>query len=131
MIVGMPSQSHGAKMEPSSEHAKSESRSSAENSKNASVLVVMWSGPEWIVVTGGLNGSGARIVQVWTAGVGSGLPEVSIARTSKVCVPTSRISLYGLLQSLHSRLDVLSIRHWNATLLALSVPAKRNVGTSS
>src|SRR5688572_17094254 len=81
-----------------------------------------------MVVIGGLNGSGGRISQVRLAGVGSGLPDVSTARTSKVCVPTGRISLYGLWHSVHS---LVATRHWNATLLALSVPAKRNVATSS
>ena len=70
---------------------------------------------------------------MWIAGVGSTLPEVSTARTSNVCVPTRRISLYGLCAApCQSRVcATLSSRHWNVTLLALSVPLKRNVATSS
>jgi hypothetical protein len=56
---------------------------------------------------------------------------VSIARTSNVCWPTSRISLNGLWHSSQSLPDVLSIRHWKVMLLALSVPAKRKLATSS
>src|SRR5687768_18572244 len=131
MNVGVVSQVHGTNVGESSEHSNVDRRSSAEKSNVAVVSVVVGSGPLWIVVTGGRNGSGARISHVWVAGVGSLFSAVSTARTSNVCVPTSRISLYGLVQFVQSCSLELSMRHWKPTLLALSVPPKRNVATSS
>ncbi|MFL5869387.1 MAG: hypothetical protein ACJ766_19955 [Thermoleophilaceae bacterium] len=41
------------------------------------------------VVSGG--GGGAVTVQVWEAGLGSVLPAASLARTSKLWLPTARL----------------------------------------
>src|SRR5688572_21655858 len=64
----------------SREHLKVELRSEEVNSKVALVSTVVWSGPETIVVSGAPAGRG-MISQVWVAGVGSTLPEISTART--------------------------------------------------
>src|ERR671916_461995 len=96
MNVGVVSQVQGTKTGESSEHSNVDRRSSAEKSNDAVVSIVVGSGPLWIDVTGGRNGSGGRISHVWTAGVGSLFSAVATPRPSNVWAPTSRVSLYGL-----------------------------------
>ena len=70
----------------SSEHSKLAPGSSAEKAKAAEALRVSASGPESMLVCGGL----VSIVQEYVAGVESVLPAGSVARTANVCSPSSR-----------------------------------------
>src|SRR5688572_13306734 len=53
-------------------------------------------------------------VQTWVAGVGSGLPAGSTARTRNVCVPTAR-SGYGFGEA-HDAQFAPSSAHWNVAV---------------
>ena len=69
----------------SSLHSNVAAGSSLENVNVPFVSTVTRSGPDSIVVSGGIvSGGGAWTVHVWTAGVESALPDRSIARTSKL-----------------------------------------------
>src|ERR687895_2188472 len=117
--TGLPVHAHGAKLPLSIRHWKSTLGSFATNSSVASVSTVVASGPDSIVVTGGVLPASAPIVQVWTAGVLSTLPETSTARTSKRCSPSARAdSVSG---DSHGAKAAVSNMHWNVTSLPLSV----------
>jgi len=78
----------------SSEHLNVEFATDELNEKPASVDFVDDGGPEVMVVSGGAitaggGVTGASIVQVYEAGVGSTFPSESIASTRKVCEPTA------------------------------------------
>src|SRR5918999_3178344 len=100
----------------------------AENSNVALVSTVTLSGVESIESLK----SPSCTAHVWLAGVGSGLPEKSTARTSNVYVSLTRL-LYvlGLVQGCQADSSVPSNRHSNVTGLALSAPVDRNTATLS
>ena len=72
---------HAAQLPASSLHSKLEPASVEAKPKLAEVLVVEAGGPLPIEVSGGVVSGGGVIVQIWEAGVGSGLPAASRART--------------------------------------------------
>ena len=81
----MAGEVQGTKPEPSSEHSKLEPDSLAVKSKLTVALVVVAGGPFVIVVAGGVvSTTMVRLAVV------PRLPAVSVARTSKVCVPWLR-----------------------------------------
>jgi hypothetical protein len=82
---------HAVKLPPSSAHSKVASDSLEENSKFALVSLVVASGPESIVVLGGVK---SAISHENSAGVGSTLPSASLARTKKSCSSNAR-SVYS------------------------------------
>src|SRR5918999_804385 len=121
---GLPVQAHGAKLPLSIRHWNVTLSSLATQLNVASVLTVVASGPDSIVVTGAVPPVPAPIVQVWTAGVLSTLPETSTARTSKRCSPSARpVSVSG---DSHGPNASASSLHWKVMSLTLSVPLKRN-----
>src|SRR5918999_5646446 len=83
-LVYVTGEVQAAKAAPSSEHSKVAPATSAEKPKVA-VLLSGSCGAESMVVSGV-----ARTVQVWVAGVASGLAAPSTARTAKVCSPAAR-----------------------------------------
>jgi hypothetical protein len=78
---------HGANVAPSREHSKVEFASLAEKPKLALVLEVSAGGAAPIVV----SGAAVSIVQLWIAGVPSGLPAASLARTWNWWAPAARL----------------------------------------
>ena len=125
---GLPVHAHGAKLPLSSRHSNVTLSSLATQLNVASVPTVVASGPDSIVVTGAVPPAPAPIVQVWTAGVLSTLPETSTARTSKRCSPSARsVSVSG---DSHGPKASASSLHWNVMSLTLSVPLKRNTAVS-
>src|SRR5688500_15260330 len=84
--VYSPGEAHPEKATPSSEHSKVEPDSFAEKMKITLASVVVATGPESIVVSGGV----ASTIQVALAGVGSVFSDRSTARTLKTCPPSLR-----------------------------------------
>ena len=80
---------HVAKLLASSLHSNVAPASLAVNANEALVESVDASGPDVIVVSGGVVSAGV-IVHVRVAGVASVLPAGSVARTLNVCAPTPR-----------------------------------------
>jgi hypothetical protein len=80
----------------------------------ASLEVKVNGGPPEPSVVFGATLSAGWIVHSCSAGVGSGLPASSIARTSKRCAPVPRpLYICGLVQlSTHALCCVLFRRHW-------------------
>ncbi len=81
------------KAAPFSEHSNVDPASSAEKVNVADVSVVVAAGPLSTVVSGGVvsgGGAGDSTVHEYSAGDRSRLPAASMARTSKVCAPTTR-----------------------------------------
>src|ERR687895_563982 len=106
--------------------------SSLENVNVACVRTVIGSGPESMVVSGGVTStSGCAIVHVRTAGVGSTLPLRSIAATSNVCVPGRRPEyVRGVMQFSSKPTGSPSSRHWNLRFgpgVKLSLPVNSKV----
>jgi hypothetical protein len=59
------------------------------NAKLAEPVVDVPDGPDVIVVSGAVVSGGGFTVHVRVAGVGSGLPAASVARTAKIQTPSS------------------------------------------
>src|SRR3954454_12359629 len=85
----------GAQLPPSTRHSNVEPPSEELNAKVGVASLSSAGGPESIVVFGAVR----SIAQVWEAGVPSVLPARSVARTSKVWLPSvSAAVVCGLVQ---------------------------------
>jgi hypothetical protein len=108
-------------------HSKVAATSFEENVKLASTILVVASGPESIVVSGGST------VQEKRAGLASKLPAAFTARTSSVCGPASTSSITcrssqepheaGSTSSEHSNVAAGSLETNSKTAVALTVVA--------
>ena len=119
----------GASADPSREHSKVVPRSFAENSKVAVVWMVVESGAESIVVSGGSPTGGSSSHHTCRAGLRSTLPEMSTARTSNVWLLCSSRPEYST-GEVHGPNAAPSSEHWKVTVLALSLPMNSKVATS-
>jgi hypothetical protein len=108
-------------------HSKLEKDSVEVNPKLADVELVVPEGPELIEVSGGvvsgggISGAGST-VQVSLAGVGSTLPELSVARTEKLCEPMFNPE-YALGDPHERHLDASSL-HWKVEPDVVAVKSK-------
>ena len=108
-------------------HAKTEPGSVAAKTKVGVLSLVGPSGPEPIVVSGGvMSDAGAEVtVNVRVAGDGSVLPAASVARTDTECGPSlSAVVVHGVVQSSHA---AESRRHSKADASSLELKAKVGV----
>src|SRR5918999_4059824 len=108
---------------PSSAQANAAPRSLAENSNVAPVCTLVRSGPEVILTSGGTPTASTSTNHLLLAGERSTLPARSTARTWNSCEPTGRSYSAGEVQGAHAS---PSSEHWKVTVLALSLPSKRN-----
>src|SRR5687768_1514289 len=104
----------GAQAPPSTRHSNVEPASSAENAKLGVSSLEGSAGAASSVV----SGASVSTVHAWEAGVGSGLPAASVARTSKVWPPSaSGPTGSGLVQGAQAP---PSSRHWKVEPASLA-----------